>query len=178
MFSQSHQGREAEIAEFFEAVFAASEGPDEGAVIKALVERILSDTSPDDLLVTLAEAEDGLAGAVLYTPLWYDEDERRVMMMAPVAVRTGLQKQGWGQALIRHGLELLASRGVDIVVTYGDPAYYAKTGFRPISEEEAAAPKPLSIPQGWQAQGLSESFREPLKGGSRCVAAFDDPGLW
>jgi predicted N-acetyltransferase YhbS len=47
-------------------------------------------------------------------------------------------------------------------MTYGDPSYYAKVGFMPISEADAQAPFPLSHPEGWLAQSLTERAMTPL----------------
>jgi putative acetyltransferase len=98
--------------------------------------------------------------------------------MAPVAVATERQGQGIGQRLIAHGLDTLRQEGVDIAVTYGDPAFYGRVGFNPVSEADLPAPQPLNQPQGWIAQSLTDAPLTPLRGPARCVAAFDDPALW
>jgi putative acetyltransferase len=99
-------------------------------------------------------------------------------MMAPVAVATERQGKGIGQRLIAHGLDALRQEGVDIAVTYGDPAFYGRVGFNPVSEADLPAPQPLNQPQGWIAQSLTDAPLTPLRGPARCVAAFDDPALW
>jgi putative acetyltransferase len=80
--------------------------------------------------------------------------------------------------LLTHGLASLRRAGVDIAMTYGDPNYYAKVGFRPISEEDAQAPFPLSRPEGWLIQSLSDRGMAPPKGPCRCVEALNDPAFW
>jgi predicted N-acetyltransferase YhbS len=99
-------------------------------------------------------------------------------LMAPVAVASEHQGNGIGQRLIAHGLDALRQEGVDIAVTYGDPAFYGRSGFKPVTEAELPAPQPLNQPQGWIAQSLTEAPLTPLRGPARCVAAFDDPALW
>jgi predicted N-acetyltransferase YhbS len=99
-------------------------------------------------------------------------------MMAPVAVAPAHQGQGIGQRLIAHGLDALRQEGVDIAVTYGDPAFYGRVGFAPVAEAVLPAPQPLRQPQGWLAQSLTGAPLTPLCGPVRCVAAFDDPALW
>jgi predicted N-acetyltransferase YhbS len=88
------------------------------------------------------------------------------------------QGKGIGQRLINHGLSALRQEGVDIAVTYGDPAFYGRVGFEPVSAADLPAPQPLYQPQGWIAQSLTEAPLTPLSGPARCVAAFDDPALW
>ena len=99
-------------------------------------------------------------------------------MMGPVAIATAYQGQGIGQRLIAQGLDVLRQEGVDIAVTYGDPSFYGRVGFKPVSEADLPAPQPLQQPQGWIAQSLTNAPLTRLRDPARCVAAFDDPALW
>jgi len=45
---------------------------------------------------------------------------------------------------------------VNVVITYGDPSFYSKVGFEPLSEKIIKAPVTLSMPDGWLAQSLTE----------------------
>jgi putative acetyltransferase len=63
-------------------------------------------------------------------------------------------------------------------MTYGDPNYYAKVGFMPISEADAQAPFKLSQPEGWLGTAVDGHEITPLKGPSRCVEALNDPVFW
>lgn len=99
-------------------------------------------------------------------------------LRAPVAVATAHQGKGTGQRLIAHGLDTLRREGVDIAVTYGDPAFYGRIGFKPVSDADLPAPRPLNQPQGWIAQSLTDALLASLRGPARCVTAFGDPALW
>ncbi|MAW86640.1 MAG: GNAT family N-acetyltransferase [Phyllobacteriaceae bacterium] len=165
------------IAALFEATFTASEGAGEGALIGDLVRRLMTGTPPDALRVVTAWDDGVLAGAILFTRLAFD-DTRTVFMLSPVAVATDRQGEGIGQALITHGLDLLRGEGVDIAVTYGDPAFYGRVGFKPVTEATIPAPHKLQHPEGWLGQSLRDAPLTPLKGPSACVAGFDDPRLW
>ncbi|OOY02715.1 GNAT family N-acetyltransferase [Thioclava sp. F28-4] len=166
------------IAELFRATFTASEGAEEGALIGALVRRLITETPAEDLRVFTAWEDGTLLGGIFFTRLAYASDPRTVFMMAPVAVATAHQGKGIGQRLIAHGLDVLRREGMDIAVTYGDPAFYGRVGFEPVSEADLRAPQPLQHPQGWIAQSLTDAPLTPLRGTARCVAAFDDPALW
>jgi len=170
-------GREDAVVDLFAASFADSEGEEEGAVIAGLVRALLR-TPPNDLFVFTA-AEDGpLLGGIIFSRLSYSEDDRSVFLLAPVAVATAHQGRGVGQTLIAHGLNAMKAAGADIAITYGDPNYYSKTGFRPLSLQQAAPPHPLQQPHGWQGQALAGGVLAPLKGAATCVPAFDDPAFW
>lgn len=177
-FTSDYKDRTDEIIALFAATFSASEGPDEGRLIGELVAKLIAKTPDDDLFVFSALDDGALAGCILSTRPTYAEDGRTVFLVAPVAVETGRQGRGLGQSLLRFDLDELRRRGVDVAVTYGDPNYYCRVGFRTVSEEQARAPLTLSQPEGWLAQSLTERPLDPLRGPSRCVAAFDNPDYW
>ncbi len=176
-FTSGYAGFEAQIPSFYGEVFTASEGAAEGQALTSLVQDLMA-TRDDDLRCYLARDGDVLLGCILFSRLFYDEDPRNVVLMSPVAVKTDRQKAGIGQKLIRFALDDLKGQGVDFAITYGDPAYYGKTGFKPMTEDFARPPQKLSQPQGWIGQSLAGGDAAPLSGPSRCVPAFDKPELW
>lgn len=170
--------RNKDLITLFEETFTTSEGAAEGATIATFVGRMLDQTEPQDLRVFTTWDGIDLVAGVLFSKLVYLEDNRNVMILSPMAVATKRQGEGIGQSLILHGLETLRSEGVDIVMTYGDPNFYGKVGFKSLSLSNAAAPLTLSYPQGWIGQSLTGAPFEPLKGDCRCVPALNDPSLW
>ena len=177
-YSSDYKGREDEIISLFNATFSASEGPDEGKVIGVLVKNLFETTKDKDLLVFLAWQEKELVGVIISSRLIYPKDERSVFILGPVAVATSWQRKGIGQALLTHGLNALREFGVDVAITYGDPNYYSKVGFKHITEEVAQAPLTLQQPDGWLAQPLNGHLLNPLKGPSHCVEALNDSIYW
>jgi predicted N-acetyltransferase YhbS len=176
-FSDRIAGHELAIAALFTRTFTASEGPDEGALVGNLVQTLLSDVPHDQLRAFTAWDGSQMVGAVIFTPLTYP-DPRRVMLLSPMAVAPERQGEGIGQRLITHALDQLRTEGTDIAVTYGDPAFYGKTGFEPVSEATLPAPQRLSQPMGWIAQSLTTAPLTPLKGPASCVSPFNTPDLW
>ena len=166
------------IADLFINTFTDSEGAAEGALIGANAQRLIAETPPEDLRVVTVWEDGALVGGIFFTRLTYTGDPRTVFMMAPVAVATAHQGKGIGQRLISHGLDALRQEGVDIAVTYGDPAFYGRVGFAPVSEADLPAPHTLQQPEGWIAQSLTEVPLAPMSGPVRCVDAFNDPALW
>ena len=119
-----------------------------------------------------------MVASILFTRMRYDQDDRVVFLLSPVAVAPDQQGKGTGQALLRHGLSQLKRDGVDIILTYGDVNFYAKVEFRQITEQEAAAPMPLSYPHGWLGQSLTGGAFAPLVGPASCAAPFRKPEYW
>lgn len=119
-----------------------------------------------------------LAGAIVFTRLRYGADPRVVWLLSPVAVSPDHQHTGVGTTLIRTALDALRAEGAAAAFTYGDPAYYGRTGFAPIAEADAPAPHPLGQPEGWLAQSLTKAPLTPFPAPACCAPALDDAGVW
>lgn len=177
-FLQEVAGQEERIVALVTRTFTASEGEGEGDLVGALARTLLADTAQEDRHVFFAEDEGRVLAAAIFSRLSYPQDARTVFLLAPMAVATDRQGKGLGQALLRHALSALRAAGVDVAITYGDPAFYGKVGFRPMTTDFARPPLPLSQPIGWIGQSLTDATLTPLQGPSTCVAALNDPALW
>ena len=167
----------AELVEFYTQTFTESESADEGRTVGELAEAVLDKTAEPDLFIFTAYDGGTVIGCILFTRLTYQNDPRTVFMLSPVAVKSDRQGRGVGQNLIRFGLDYLGEQGVDAATTYGDPNYYIKTGFNPVSIDQMPAPMKLSYPHGWLAQSLNCELK-PFKGPCICVDAFKNPEVW
>ena len=176
--SEETGNRQAAIVDLFAETFAASEGADEGALIGGVARDLLRDTPAPDIRVFLATDADRLIGAAIFTRLSYPEDPKVVFLLSPMAVAPNRQGQGVGQALLTEALARLGAGGVNAAVTYGDPAFYGRVGFKPLSEDQARAPLPLSYPHGWIGQSLTGGEMPALKGPSKCVPPLDRADIW
>lgn len=176
--SMNFHGRESDLIRLFRMTFTATESAQEGVLIGDLVRRILTDTPVNDLFAIIADNEENLVGACLFTRLTYDSDSRKVFLLAPLAVTPLCQRKGVGQQLIRYSLDILRKNQVNIVLTYGNPLYYKKVGFEPISEKDIAAPFSLSTPQGWMGISLTSDPLSSLSGKCYCASAFDNQIFW
>lgn len=177
----------AAIRHLFTSVFTESEGSSEGDLIGRLVHDLMATTPPQDLYGYCAVADEHpqearaeekrLVGAIFFSRLRRASDQT-LFLLSPVAVHPQRQGEGIGQRLIEHGLHEMMEQGTDGVVTYGDPAFYAKVGFSPLSTEIIPPPFELSQPVGWLGQALAADSFQPVQDPVACVAAFDDPALW
>lgn len=166
-----------EVTSLFTFVFSTSEGEQEGRLIGKLASELASRIDNQEIICVGAYEDSKLIGAIFLTRLRFDEPIG-VYMLAPVAVSTAHQGKGVGQALIGFGLDALKNRSVKVAITYGDPAYYAKVGFQALSEDVIRSPLPLSMPEGWLGQSLSEAPIPNLKSCPVCVQEFDNPDYW
>lgn len=166
------------LPDLFRATFAASEGVAEGEALHRLVGELLAGDAPGGPRVFVA-AEDGvLSAACIFTPLAYQGDGRRVRLLSPLAVLPSRQRRGVGRGLAAHGLAAMRAEKVDLVMTYGDPAFYGRLGFAPMRESDVPAPFPLSHPEGWQGIWMTDRTSPNLKGPVTCARPFRNPALW
>ncbi len=165
------------IGELFLSAFSDSEGEEEGLLISRLATELTSGI--DDINVQgFAAVDDGrIVGAIFFSRLTFDFP-LEAFILSPVAVSPERQGSGIGQALINHGLAEMASAGVQLVTTYGDPSFYSKVGFEPLSTESVQPPYELSQPEGWLGQSLFGATSSIKAGRASCVAALDDPAYW
>lgn len=115
--------RPTDHAAIAEMVIQAFDGDAEAR----LVERLRADG--DALFELVAVDDDGrLVGHILFSRLWADRYEM-FAALAPLAVRPGVQRRGFGSALVRAGLESAREFGASGVLVLGHPEYYPRFGF-------------------------------------------------
>ncbi|MBT8119189.1 MAG: N-acetyltransferase [Gammaproteobacteria bacterium] len=165
------------ITRLFTSVFTSSEGEKEGRMIGYLASKLSSRTDNKEIICFGTCEEGSIIAAIFFTRLRFDESIQ-VYMLAPVAVSTGHQGKGIGQALINHALDELKNRSVSVVITYGDPSFYSKVGFQALPETTIKAPLKLSMPQGWMGQSLTAEPIPSINDRPICVEEFNDPVYW
>jgi predicted N-acetyltransferase YhbS len=165
------------IEDLFVLVFTDTEGETEGALIGNLVKDLILGTDKPDLSGFVAVDREQIIGAIFFSRLTF-KNECSVFLLAPVAIHSDYQGQGIGQKLINHGLREMKGKGVSIVTTYGDRAFYSKVGFRPLSQDVITLPFELSQPEGWLGQSLVGDVIDPIPGRCSPVKAFDNPAYW
>jgi putative acetyltransferase len=166
-----------DIEALFTKTFSDAAGETEGKRVGSLAGELMRSTAEADLYGFVARDGVDLVGSILFSRMRF-ETEIHAYILAPVAVRTDYQRRGTGQNLITFGLKALKKDGVQLVLTYGDPRFYSKVGFRPITPSLIPPPFKLSQPEGWMAQSLVGDQIAPIHGKSRCVEALNKPDLW
>ena len=166
-----------EVTSLFMSVFTSSEGEKEGRLIGNLVSELSSRIDNQDIVCFGTYEEESIIGSLFFTRLRFRE-AIQVYMLAPVAVSREHQGEGVGQAIINYGLNELKNRSVAVAITYGDPSFYSKLGFRTLSENVIQAPLKLSMPEGWLGQSLTGEPIPTIDERPRCVKEFNDPAYW
>jgi len=171
------KNNQKEVTELFTSVFTSSEGEKEGKLIGTLASELSSNIDNDEIICFGAYENESLIGSIFFTRLRFNESIL-VYMLAPVAVSTEHQGKGVGQALINYGLSELKNRSVNVAITYGNPAFYSKVGFEPLSEDVIQAPLALSMPVGWLGQSLTGDPIPTINEQPTCIKEFNDPVYW
>jgi putative acetyltransferase len=95
------------------------------------------------LTVSLVAEEAGDAiGHVAFSPVSLTDGSSRWYGLGPVAVEPSAQGVGVGSALIRAGLDVLREIGAAGCVVLGEPGYYERFGFRPMTTLRYPGPPP------------------------------------
>ena len=176
-FRQHTQNDSSAIEFLFASVFAKSEGEAEGKLIGNLAKELITETDEDDLYGFVAVDNCQIIGSIVFSRLIF-QNNIEAFILSPVAVHSDYQGKGIGQELINHGLNILKDKGVNIVLTYGDPKFYRKVGFHHISHESIRAPFKLSQPEGWLGQSLIGDSVEAISGSCTCVKALSNSVYW
>ena len=165
------------VINLFAKTFSESEGPDEGESIGHLVSDLIATTNERDIVGFVALLEEEITGCIFFSRLALP-NKSVAFILSPVAIATEQQGNGIGQELIRYGIEYLRSMDVELLFTYGDPAFYSKVGFQQISPDIIKAPFKLTQPEGWLAQSLSNDEIDAIEGSSQCVDALNKQEYW
>ena len=103
-FLVSFKGYEQEIEDLVTSLFTASEGAEEGALIGTLSRNLINQTPEGDLRVHIARIDKTIVGAIFFSRLFFDMDDRVAFVLGPVVVATEHQRQGIGKRLLLFGL--------------------------------------------------------------------------
>lgn len=172
-----HAGDAVAVRQLFTDVFVDSEGEAEGQMIGDLVSNLIATTDSQALYGFVTQEQGELVAAIFFSRLQLASGQSG-FILSPVAVATAHQGKGLGQSLITYGIETLRQQGVHYLLTYGDPAFYSKVGFLPLSEQVIPAPFTLSHPQGWLGQALCVDEIKPEPQPCQCVHALNDSKYW
>ncbi len=107
---------------------SAFETPSEANLVDILREQV------QPVVSLVAEDNGKVLGHIMFSPVSLPMYlDLKVMGLGPMAVAPEYQRQGFGSALVRAGLEHCKKMGFIAVVVLGHPEYYPRFGFSPSS---------------------------------------------
>ncbi len=150
----------------------------EGEAVSQLAIDLLEDKTAFPILSLVAEQDNKIIGHVIFSSVNIEGVEGvSAYILAPLAVTGLAQKSGIGKQLINKGLEILKERGAEIVLVYGDPNYYMRTGFK--ANHNLKPPHKLKYPEeAWMTQELVEGILTKTQGMVQCASSLNSPEHW
>ncbi len=117
--------------ELVEQVFTDHESPEEGKLVRGLVEEIRGmDTYIPELELLMVDEADAVIGYVMFSRFHLEGKYREeLLILTPAAVKTELQRQHISRELIEHGFEKARSMEFKAVIVEGNPRNYHSRGF-------------------------------------------------
>ena len=165
------------VQQFFKKVFTKSESTKEGNIVGNLSYKLAKLIDEENIIGIEGKINNKIVAYIFLTKLYFKEDYL-VYLLAPVAVDNNYQKKGLGQKIIQFALRYLKKQNADILMTYGDPNYYSKSGFKKTKVTLIPAPYKLSQPIGWLVNKISSKRSIKLISKPKCVLPFRDKKLW
>ena len=150
----------------------------EGESVSQLAIELLEDKTALPILSLVAEQDNDIIGNIIFSSVSIEGAENvSAYILAPLAVASFAQRNGTGTLLINAGLEILKERGAELVLVYGDPNYYMRTGFN--AGHNLKPPHKLQYPEEtWMAQELVEGILTKTQGTVRCAMSLSSPEYW
>lgn len=116
-----------------ENVFAKWKDPEEGKIVRQLVEEIrLKKYYIPELELIMVNEYDDIIGYAMFSRFHIEgkyEDE--LLILTPVAVKTELQRQHISKELLEYGFAKASGLGFKAILVEGDPKNYTPRGFQP-----------------------------------------------
>ena len=158
-------------------VYLSAFGESEGKTVSQLALKLIEDKNAQPTLSLVAEQNNEIVGNIVFSPVIIEGSKGvSAYILAPLAVTTEFQRKGIGTELICQGIEALRNRDADVVLVYGDPSYYVRTGFK--TGHSFEAPYKLKFPEAWMAQELVKGILTKTQGVVRCALPLNSPELW
>lgn len=118
--------------ELVEAVFTQWGSPEEGKLVRRLVEEIRRKKYyVPELEFVMANEKDEVIGYAMFSRFHIEgKYENELLMLTPVAVKTELQRQHISKELIEYGFEVAKKLGFKAILVEGNPQNYNNRGFQ------------------------------------------------
>ena len=154
--------------ELVEEVFAESMNPEEGKMVRRLVEEIRAKKYYiPGLELIMVDEKDEIMGYAMFSRFHIEgRYENQLLILTPVAVKTRLQRQHISRDILEYGFLVAEEMGFEAVLVEGNPRNYESRGFMPSYRfgVEAGPDIKLPHPDCLMIKGLKEGRLGGIKG--------------
>lgn len=118
--------------ELVEDVFAKYDGPEEGRLVRRLVEEIRAKKYYiPELELIMVNEKDEIIGYAMFSRFHIEgRYENELLILTPVAVKTELQRQHISKEILGYGFDVAKRLGFKAILVEGNPRNYNNRGFR------------------------------------------------
>lgn len=136
--------------ELVERVFTETDSPEEGRMVRSLVEEIRAKRYylPELEFIMLDGDRDEVVGYAMFSRFHIEgryEDE--LLLLSPVAVKTEVQRQHISKELIEYGFDRARAMGFSAVLVEGNPRNYNPRGFETAADHGIVAGPNIHLPR-------------------------------
>jgi len=119
--------------ELVQEVFSEWDSPEEGKVVRQLVEEIrVKKYYIPELELIMVDEKDEVIGYAMFSRFHIDgRYENELLILTPVAVKTTLQRQHISKDILEYGFEIAKKMGFKAILVEGNPRNYNSRGFQP-----------------------------------------------
>lgn len=118
--------------ELVEDVFTKWDSPEEGKVVRQLVEEIRAKKYYiPELEIIMVDEKEEVIGYAMFSRFHIEgRYENELLILTPVAVKTELQRQHISKDILEYGFAIAKSMGFKAILVEGDPHNYNNRGFQ------------------------------------------------
>ena len=118
--------------ELVEDVFAKWDSPEEGKIVRQLVEEIRAKKYYiPGLELIMVNGNDEVIGYAMFSRFHIEgRYEKELLILTPVAVKTELQRQHISKDILEYGFDAAKRMGFKAILVEGDPRNYNSRGFQ------------------------------------------------
>lgn len=118
--------------ELVQEVFSEWDSPKEGKLVRQLVEEIRAKKYyMPELELVMVNENDEIIGYAMFSRFHIEgKFENELLILTPVAVKTGLQRQHISRDILEYGFDVAKRLGFKAVLVEGNPRNYNNRGFQ------------------------------------------------
>lgn len=118
--------------ELVEDVFTKWDSPEEGKVVRQLVEEIRAKKFYiPELELIMVNENDEIIGYAMFSRFHIEgRYEKELLILTPVAVKTELQRQHISKDILEYGFDIAKRMGFKAILVEGNPRNYNSRGFK------------------------------------------------
>lgn len=151
-----------------EDVFAKWDCPEEGKIVRQLIEEIRAKKYYiPELEIVMVDEKDDIIGYAMFSRFHIGgKYENELLLLTPVAVKTEFQRQHISKDILEYGFDIAKRMGYTAVLVEGNPQNYTSRGFQSSYKYGIKANPNIKLqhPDCLMVKELTEGGLESIKG--------------